>query len=401
MFRALIAVSLLTILLIQTGCERAQSSPETQPASLPQVDVARPVSESMTEYEVFTGRTQAISSIDLRARVTGYLEKAPFEQGQDVKKGDLLFAIQKNPFEQALKQAAGMLDQQKSQLKYNESVYQRNRNLRENRAASQEELDQFRMNRDASEAGVRSAQAAVEIARQNLEWTEIRAPFDGRISRRLVDPGNDIITDSTILASLVQLDPLYAYFDVDERTLLRIGQLLPEGKVPPDAVKKFPVVLGLANEKPEDFSHPGELKFADNKVEPTTGTLRMWGIFQNSKHDLRPGLFVRVRMGVGEPKKALFIAESALGYDQGRQYVYVVNSENKTTYTPVEAGQRKNGCIAILDGLTSDDRVVVNGLQRVRSNTEVDAKLVDMPRAKNRVAAATPVIRTQATVSKK
>src|SRR5262249_41813658 len=151
----------------------------------------------------------------------------------------------------------------------------------------------------------------------------------GRISRRLVDPGNDVIADNTVLASLVQLDKLYAYFDVDERTLLRINHLLPHGKIPPDAAKLLPVTLGLANEKPEAFSHEGVVEFADNKVDPTTGTLRMWGTFDNPNFDLKPGLFIRVRMGLGAPRKALFVSEAALGSDQGRKFLYVVNGENK------------------------------------------------------------------------
>jgi RND family efflux transporter MFP subunit len=380
---------LLTAALFLAGCENEERAGSATPQR-PEVKVAVPVTETITDYEVFTGRTQAINAVDLRCRVTGYLDKAPFEQGEDVKKDAILFVIQKRPFEEALKQAQGMLDQQRAQLKYMESVYQRNRNLRETSAASQEELDQFRSNRDSSQAGVRAGEAALDIAKQNLEWCEIRAPFAGRISRRLVDPGNDVIANETVLASLVQLSPLYAYFDVDERTLLRINQYLPEGKVPADATKKLPVTLGLANEKPEDFSHPGELKFADNKVEPTTGTLRMWGVFQNPKLDLRPGLFIRVRLGIGEPKRAVFVAESALGYDQGRQYLYVVNDENKTVHTPVVVGQRKNGRIAILSGLNGNERVVVNGLQRVLANTEVEATTVEMPRANVVLAVKTP-----------
>ena len=155
------------------------------------------------------------------------------------------------------------------------------------------------------------------------------------------------MADNTILASLVELDKLYAYFDVDERTFLRINPLLPNGMVPADAEKKLPVLLGLANEQPEAFSHPGVLKFADNKLDASTGTLRMWGTFENTKFDLKPGLFVRVRMGIGEPQQALFVRESALGSDQGRKYLYVLDSENKVTYRPVEVGQRKDGRIAV------------------------------------------------------
>ena len=199
-----------------------------------------------------------------------------------------------------------------------------------------------------------------------------------------MDPGNDVVADKTILASLVLLDPLYAYFDVDERTLLRIGALLPNGKVPADAAKQLPLTLGLANEKPEDFTHKGTLKIADNKVDATTGTVRMWGVFDNSKRDLRPGLFVRVRMDIGPPQPSLFVTETALGSDQGRKYVYVVNDKDKVVYTQVDVGERKNGLIGVkpVHGyqLTKDSQVVVNGLQRVHPEMEVKPKPVDMPR---------------------
>jgi RND family efflux transporter MFP subunit len=327
--------------------------------------------------------------------VTGYLENAPFREGEDVKKDDVLFVIQQKPFEEALKQAKANRNQQRAQLTYNEATYRRNQGLFEkgNGVISREELEQSRAARDASQAAVEAAEAAIQIAQQNFDWTVIKAPFSGRISRRLVDPGNDVITDNTMLASLVQLDPLYAYFDVDERTLLHIGSLLPQGKVPTDpeaAAKKFPVMLGLANEKPEDFSHKGVLKFADNKVEPTTGTLRMWGIFENPELDLKPGLFIRIRMGIGEPRPALFVAEAALGSDLGRQYLYVVNDQNKVVYTPVIAGQRKNGLIAV-SGLEGGERVVVNNLQAVKAQMEVQQQVVPMPKAKGQ-ATSTPIV---------
>jgi multidrug efflux system membrane fusion protein len=377
----------LTLALL-FGCEDNGASPGTQ-ADKPEVQVSSPVSDTLTDYEVFTGRTQAFNTYEIRARVTGYLDQAPFQQGDDVKKGDVLFVIQQKPFRDALNQAKGTRDQQKAQLTYYDALYKRNRNLSTNGSATVEETQQSRASRDGTEAALRSAEAAVEIAQQNLDWTVIRAPFDGRMSRRLVDVGNDVLADNTILATLVQLDPLYAYFDVDERTLLRIGPLLVQGKVPPEAYQKFPVMLGLANEKPEEFSHKGELKFADNKVDPNTGTLRMWGTFENTKLDLRPGLFIRVRMGIGDPKSSLFVSEAALGSDQGRRYLYLVSPENKIVYTPVEVGQRKNGLIAVQPAqgyqLSPSDRIVVSGLQRVRPKMEVESKLIPMPRVKSEV----------------
>jgi RND family efflux transporter MFP subunit len=391
------------------GCAGPEQAPVQAPP--PEVQVSLPVADTLTDFEVFTGRTQAITYNDLRARVTGYLDQAPFQQGEDVKKGDVLFVVQQKPFEDALRQAKAVRDQQKAQLSYNEAVLQRNRTLTSRNALDTEALQQALAARDTAKAAVESAEAAIALAQQNLDWSVIRAPFDGRISRRLVDPGNDVIADNTVLASLVQVDPLYAYFDMDERTLLRIDPLLYQGKVPPDAAKKFPVTLGLANEKPEAFSHQGTLAFADNKVDPGTGTLRMWGIFENPKRDLKPGLFIRVRMGVGESRPALFVAEAALGSDQGRQFLYVANEKKNedgtpvlkedgtpvyvVAYTPVVVGQRKNGLIAVEQGLKGGERVVVEGLQRVRPKIEVAPKVVDMPRVKD-ANAKTTVVTNQA-----
>jgi RND family efflux transporter MFP subunit len=350
------------------GCGGEKEVPEGGP---PEVQVSAPLADTLTDYEVFTGRTQAINAVDLRARVTGYLDKAEFEQGSDVKKGQVLFVIQQRSFASALNQAKALRDEKRAQLAYNKSTYERYARLRPTRAVSQEDLEQARSARDTTQAALRGAEAALDVAQQNLDWTVIRAPFDGRLGRRLVDPGNDVLADNTILASIVQLDPLYAYFDVDERTLLKINHLLPQGKVPADAPYKLPVMLGLANQRPEDFSHAGVLRFADNKVDPGTGTLRLWGTFENPKKDLKPGLFVRVRVGIGEPRRALFVAESALGSDQGRRYLYVVGKDDKVVYTPVEVGQRKEGLIAIERGLKGGERVIVKGLQRVRKDDEV------------------------------
>jgi RND family efflux transporter MFP subunit len=378
--------------VLLAGCGSDEPPASTGPP--PEVQVSEPVPDTLTDYEVFTGRTQAINFADLRARVTGYLEQAPFQEGEDVKKGDVLFVIQRKPFEDALRQAQATVEQQKAQLTYNEAVYQRNRALysRGNGVLDMETLQQSQATRDTSKAAVAAAEAAVALAQQNLDWSVIRAPFDGRISRRQVDPGSDVIADQTVLASLVQLDPLYAYFDVDERTLLEIRRYMHQGKITSEAAKKFPVTLGLANEDPEHFTHEGKLKFADNKVDPGTGTLRLWGVFDNPNHDLYPNLFIRVRMGVGEPRPALFVSEAALGSDQGRKFVYVVNDENKVVYTPVEVGQRKNGLIAVEKGLKGGERVVVDGLQRVRPADKVEAKAVPMPRAAGPQTAAPAVV---------
>jgi multidrug efflux system membrane fusion protein len=380
----------LLLLAAVVGCARTR--PSAEDARPPEVLVSTPIKDHIVNYEVFIGRTQSVNRVDLKARVTGYLDKVyvgrdeeyengqkpPIREGEDVKKGQILFVIQEKPFRDALTQAEKNHEQLVTQRDFNRRNLDRIRTS--GVASSPADLDNAETAYRTSESAVGAAKAAVEMAKQNLEWATVRAPFDGRIGKRLVDGGNDVKADDTILATLEQLNPLYAYFDVDERTTLRIGRMLTEGKVPPDAVRKFPVTLGLANEKPENFSHAGALKFADNKVDPSTGTLRMWGVFENRQLDLKSGMFVRVRMGIGEPEEALFVAEAALNSDQGRKYVYVLDDDNKIVYAPVEPGQRKDGLIAV-KGLKEGDRVVVDGLQRVKAQMVVAPREVPMPRA--------------------
>jgi RND family efflux transporter MFP subunit len=377
------------------GCNRTQSKQvEAKP---PEVEVATPVADTIRDFEVFTGRTQSINFVDLRSRVTGYLDKVNFEEGEDVKAGQKLFVLKLESFEADLRRAKATLTQMETQLTYAEQDYQRNLVLRAQGANTADDLQKSQANRDTASSGVQVARAALDISQQNLDWATITAPFSGRISRRLVDPGNDVIADNTILASIAQMDPLYAYFDVDERTLLRIRGMFPEGKVPKEAAQKLPITLGLANEKPDKFHHNGKLLFADNRVDANTGTLRLWGTFSNAERDLYPGLFIRVRMAIGEPKKALFVSEAALGSDQGRKFLYVVDSENKIKRVPVEVGHRKNGRIAIdpeMSELKDDDRVVVTGLQLVRPKQEVVPKVLsEMPRVKDVVESKLNVIR--------
>jgi RND family efflux transporter MFP subunit len=394
-----------TLLLICTpflGCKLNQAqAPSSEP---PKVDVSEPVAEPIASYEVFTGRTQAVNYADIRARVTGYLKEASFSEGEDVEENKVLFLIDPGPYEATLNQAKANLALQVAQLEYNERDYARMAAAFNKGGFSQDDVDKSRAALDTSKAAVRAADAAVRTAQINVDFTKVRAPFNGRISRRLVDPGTDVQADATIMASVVQMDPMYAYFDVDERTFLRIRELLPEGKVPADADAKLPVALGYANEAPENFSHIGKLKFGDNKVDPTTGTLRMWGIFDNHKRDLFSGLFIRVRMGIpidpAEAKRWMYVSEAALGSDQGQKYLFVVRQETREDGSThdvidrvnVEVGQRKEnvqgkpGILIAVKGLKGDEHIVVSNLQRVRKGTEVKVEKKEMPRAQTTAA---------------
>jgi RND family efflux transporter MFP subunit len=389
MLRKLLPFALL-VPIVLVGCHRPKS--QSDDGKPPEVMVSTPVKDTIVNYAVFTGRTQSVNRVDLESRVTGFLDKVyvgredelqdgqppPIREGDDVKKGQVLFVLQEKPFRDAMTQAEKNYEQLVTQRDFNKRNAERLANS--GVGTSPADVDNAETAYHTSESQVSAARAAVEIAKQNLEWATIRAPFDGRIGKRLVDRGNDIKADTTVLATIEQVNPLYAYFDVDERTTLRLGSLLVNGKVPANAAEKFPLTLGLANERPEAFSHKGVLKFADNRVDPSTGTLRMWGLFENPRLDLKSGMFVRVRMGLGGPQPTLFIAETALNSDQGKMYVFVVDEDDKIVYTPVETGQRKDGLIAVT-GLKGNEHVVVNGLQRVRSQMVVTPHEVPMPRA--------------------
>ncbi len=254
----------------------------------------------------------------------------------------------------------------------------------------------------------KAALAALKTAQTNVDYCHIKAEYGGRISRLSVDLNNDVIADNTVLASLVQLQPkMYAYFDVDERTMLDLvvskqdkyqPGFLPQGKVSAEAVKNLPLALSLANDDsdPETFDHPGNLAIVDNKIDSTTGTVRMWGTFDNERKDLEPGLFVRVRMNKGDAHAALLVAEDALGSDQNFQYLYTVNDKNEAEYTRVDVGPKTRGRVAVTaakgyPALTADTRVVVDGLQSIHpvldektgkpKPVKVNATLVDMPQA--------------------
>lgn len=387
---------IIAALLLHTGCEKPTSAagaagpggkgPGGPPAAGPvDVEVSAPVAGEVIDAEVFTGRTESMMSADLKSRVSGYLEKVFFRDGDEVEAGAPLFQLELKPFELAVQQARGNLNQQAATHRFNQANFDRLQELHTSKVVSASEFEQARSIRDTSAAGVETATATLETAQQDLTWATVTAPFSGRMSRRMVDPGNTVMADSTILASLVQLDPLYVYFDVDERTVLRIrSKLAPFSS--PDGGSSLPVSLGLSDEKPDEFPLTGHLKFTDNKVDPNTGTLRVWATFANPNKDLHPGLFVRVKMETSGPRSVLMISEAALGSDQGRRYVYVVDEKNQVNRVSVEVGPRSNGLIAIEKGLKGNEKIVVRGLQYVRLKSEVKPTVVEMPRANASVA---------------
>lgn len=353
------------------GCQPGQTAvPAAKP---PEVMVGSPVVREVTEYEYFTGRTESAERVEIRARLTGYLDKTFFAEGALVKEGDLLFLIDPRPYKAELDRAEANLAQAQVRLRRADADLDRAQTLVRQQAISREEFDKLLGERDQARAAINVNESEVRLAKLRLDYTEVRAPFAGRISRRLVDPGNLVKADETHLSTLVALDPMYVYFDVDERTLLR--QMLRKDQSAAERATQ-PIQIGLVDE--EGYPHAGKINFMDNGVDPATGTMWMRGQFVEPDRSIPPGLFSRVRFPLGKPYQAVLVAEQALGTDQGQRFLYTVDDQNKVSYRRVKAGRLHDGWRVIQEGLKPGERVVISGLQRVRAGLTITPKEVDM-----------------------
>jgi RND family efflux transporter MFP subunit len=343
--------------------------------------VSYPVERDVTDYADFTARTAAVDAVGVRARVWGYLDKVNFTEGVLVKKGDVLFEIDPRTYQVALNQAEGNLASLDARLKRLDADLGRAQQLVGKGAMSREESDKIAGDRGETAASIRALQAAVDRARLDLAFTKVTAPVSGRVSRTLVTVGNLVQSGDqsggTLLTTIVSVDPMYAYFDVDEHTVLRVRQLVREGKADSARDGGVPVWLGLANE--DGHPHQGTIDFVDNQVNPSTGTMRLRGVFPNKDQVLAPGMFARVRVPIGRPRTALLVSERALDNDQGQKILYVVTEQNEVAARPIRVGALHDGLRVIEDGLRPGERVIVNGLQRVRPGITVAPQLVDMP----------------------
>lgn len=375
-WRRLLVGAAVCVLVV--GCGR-RPQPTAPPANNPpEVIVSQPVVKEITDYEDFTGRTEAVKTVEVRARVTGYLDKVLFKEGTEVKQGDPLFAIDPRPYQAALHSAEGTLSQNKATLSLAETDFVRAKELLQKNAIAQSDFDQAKSAVDVAKAKVESGEAAVETAKLNLEFCMITAPIDGRISRQLIDPGNMVQADQTPLTTIVSLDPIYVYFDVDERTMLRVRRLIRSGKIKSAQEAPMPVFLGLADKQEEgQFPHEGTINFVDNRVDAMSGTLRIRAIFPNPNRILSPGLFARIRLPIGKPHEALLVSEQALGTDQGQKFVYVVNDQNVVSYRRVKVGMLQDGLRVVDEGLSPGERIVLSGLQRVRPGATVAPKMLE------------------------
>jgi RND family efflux transporter MFP subunit len=363
----------LALPALLAGCGEGPKQQAAPPP--PKVTVAKPVKRTIVDQDEYVGRFVAVDSVEIRARVSGYLDKVHFADGQQVKQGDLLFTIDKRPFQNTLDQARANLETAKSNLLFTEADIKRGQQLLRDRTISEQVFDQRNQAYRNAQASVAANEALVRQAELDLEFTELRAPVTGRIGDRRVSPGN-LVTggtggNTTMLAVVISMDPIRLEFTFDEASLLRYERLAQKGKEkePAKGVGAVAVRLKLLDET--DFSHYGRMDFVDNVIERGTGTIRGRAQFANADNLFTPGMFGRVQIPASDPYEALMLTDAAVGTEQVRKFVYVVDKDNVARQRFVTLGQVVDDLRVIKDGLSPDDRVIVNGLMRVRAGQKV------------------------------
>lgn len=352
------------------GCSKNEN-PNAKAPPKPVIVASQPVQQEIVEWDEYTGRLQAVESVEIRARVSGYLKRIAFKDGGKVKKGDLLFIVDPRPYIAQLHQASAELDRAKSRLDLARNDVGRAQRLLKEQAISEEEYDTRSKNLVQAAASVESAKATVDIAQLNVDFTEVRAPIPGRISRKLMTEGNLVTADSTVLATIVSVDPIHVYVDADERSVLKYRRLSIEGKR--QSARDFKINVEMALMDEQAFPHHGYIDYVDPEVNPATGTIRARGVFANPDDLLGPGLFARVRVPGSGKYKALLINDRAIAMDQGKQFVMVVTQDNHAEYRPIQTGRLHDGLRIVTTGLTPEDWVITNGLQFVRPGIEVES----------------------------
>jgi RND family efflux transporter MFP subunit len=372
---ALIALS-LAVSTVLSGC---RSEATTQAAAAPpEVSVASALEREVVESDEFTGRLEAVESVEIRPRVAGYIDSVNFKEGSVVKKGDLLFVIDPRPYRAELARAEAELTRAVTRAELAKSDVDRSEKLLKIRAVSQEEYDQRANAAREASASIASTRAAVESARLNVEFTRVTSPIAGRISKAAVTTGNLVSaggSDPTLLTTIVSIHPIYVSFDGDEQVYLKYNELARRGNSAATGAANA-VQMGLSNE--EGYPHTGAISFVDNQIDARTGTIRARASFNNEDGSLTPGLFARVKLLGHKSFKAVLVDDRAIGTDQNQKFVYIVGADNKVSYRTVKVGRIDNGLRIVLDGLTPGENVVVNGLQRVQPGAVITPQQVAM-----------------------
>ncbi len=382
---AMAGVSILAAAVL-TACSGSQA--ETAGPPPPQVSAAPVLVKPVSQWDDFSGRVEAVQSVELRPRVSGYIDKVNYVEGDEVKKGDVLFTIDSRSYQAEFDRARAELTRARTQATVARSESERAKKLSEQQAISTESWEQRRAAADQAGANVQAAQAALDAAALNLEFTKVRAPIDGRAGRAMVTAGNLVTAgdSASVLTTLVSLDTVFVYFDADEGTFLRYAQMARKGERPSERDSELPVKVGLSGE--EGFPHTGKVDFLDNQVTRSTGTIRVRALLDNADRAFTPGLFARVQLlGSGE-FQAMLIDDKAVLTDQDRKYVYVVDKEGKAQRRDIQLGRTAEGLRIVQQGLAAGDRVIIDGVQKVfMPGMPVQAKAVAMQPA----AAAAPV----------
>ena len=376
----LVVVVALVLVAGVFGMRVARGEPAPPPPPPPQVTVASAIGRPVTDWDEFTGHLEAVDVVDVRPRVSGYIEHVAFDEGAEVRKGDVLFVIDPRPYAAEVARAEAELARARTHLQLAQSEAERAERLVAQQAISREEFESRTSASKEGDADVRAASAALRTARLNLEWTTVRAPISGRVGRALVTPGNLVqagAPSTSPLTTVVSLDPVYVYFDGDEQTYLEyIGFERPSGSHAERRSASRSVYMGLANE--EGYPHEGTIDFIDNRLDPVAGTIRARAVFPNHDHRLTPGLFARVKLAGSRKYAATLIQDAAVGTDQDRKFVLVLRPDSTVEYRAITLGPLSDGLRVVKSGLKPGERVVINGLQRVRSGAKVSAKEAPM-----------------------
>lgn len=371
--RALPAALTLTVLAVTAGlagCGKPAAQGIAQPpAGGPPITAAIVLEKSIVETQEFSGRLEAVDRVEIRPRVAGFITSVNFKPGAAVKKGDVLFVIDPRPYQAETSRTEAVALSARAKAELAKIEFARAKKLVVDKAISEREVDERASSLKELDANARAAQAAHEAASLNLHFTQVRSPINGRVSKAEITAGN-LVDGNALLTSVVSDKSIYASFDGDEETFLRLGRLVRKGA--PVVVK-----VGLANET--GYAHEGKLEFIDNRLDPATGSVRMRAVFENADDALVPGLFVRIQLGGGgTTARAIMVAERAIGTDQNRKFVFVINGDGKAEYRPVTLGPIVDGLRVVRNGVKPGEKIVVNGLQRVRPGAPVTAQMMVM-----------------------
>jgi membrane fusion protein, multidrug efflux system len=348
------------ICLCLAGCNNHPPAAHGFPPA--EVTVSKPEKKEVVNWNEFTGRTAAVNLVTVTPRVSGYIVDIPFKEGDIVHKGDLLFQIDLRPYQDVYEQTVGQLQQAQANQQLQNATFDRQQRLRETGVIAKEDYDTALSNKNQAAGQVSSAQL-------NLEFTHVTSPIDGRVSRQLVNIGNLVQADTTQLTTIVSVDPMYAYFSMDELAALKYQRLIKDGKIASSQDGKVPVYLQLQDET--GFPHQGTINFSDNSFDSTTGTLLLRGSFPNPDGFLTPGNFVRVRVASSPKYEALLVADRAIGTDQDQSFVYVVDDKNIARPRHITTGQLAEGLRVVKTGIQPDDVIIINGILKVRPESQV------------------------------